>query len=461
MLPVSVLFVVSRLALRVYETGMHKTIFAFATPEGRSALSVLRLSGPHCRDVAERLAGQLPQPREGRVRKLRDPASGDLIDEALVFWIPGPGSFTGEDCLEFHVHGSRAVRSAMIDVLGREPNCALAEPGEFTRRAFENGKADIAKLEGLADLLAAETQTQRRLALVQFGGMLDQQTAVWRGKLLSVMALLEASIDFVDEGDVAEDVLIDAEVTIAELREHLRGQLSGLRSAEVIRDGYKVAIAGPPNVGKSSLINALSRRDVAIVTEFAGTTRDILEVPLELDGMLVRFFDTAGIRVTDDPVERIGVERAIGLAGEADLVLWLCSGDEKQDRLLPSPSYVETLRVRTKADLFAESTSGEVDIEISAHTGHGLRALIAEVAKRAKVASGNSGSTLIANARQAQCVAECLEALDRVGESLSKLSLEIVCEELRRGNDALARLGGRIEAEEVLGAIFSRFCIGK
>ncbi len=441
---------------------MHKTIFAFATPEGRSAIAVLRLSGPECRAVCTKIAGDVPSPRTGSVRVLRDPRDGDVIDEAIVFWTPGPGSFTGEDCLEFHVHGSRAVRSALLATLGSLPDCIPAGPGEFTLRAFLNGKTDLVKVEGLADLLEAETQVQRRQAISQRSGAVHVRVGAWREKLLGAMALLEASIDFSDEDDVRTDLKSEVGNALGSLEIDLVREIGRARYAEVIRDGFKVAIAGPPNVGKSSLINALSRRDLAIVTEHAGTTRDILEASLEIDGMLVRFFDMAGLRDTEDPVERIGVERARALAASTDLVLWLRSSDQEMPPAPEGLAHEGRLRhIFTKADLCSASAFEPSRIYVSSKSGYGIAELIELIGELAATAAGRGEPAVLTNARQASCVSQCYEAVARAKSLLSVDSAEVVCEELRAANDALSRLTGRIGPEEVLGAIFSRFCIGK
>lgn len=439
---------------------MEKTIFAFATPDGRSALAVLRLSGDGCRAIAEKIMGRLPPPRVATLRKLVDPRDCELLDEALVLWFPGPRSVTGEDCLELHVHGSRAVRKALADMLASLDDCRLAEPGEFTRRAFLNGKTDLTRLEGLGDLLEAETQTQRRQALAQHGGALQSQADAWRQQMLNIMALLEATIDFSDEDDVPEDVFNEVELDLQRLMNNLRTQLEASKYSEIIRDGFRVVIAGPPNAGKSSLLNALSQRDVAIVSDFAGTTRDILEVSLDIDGMLIRIYDTAGLREAVDPVERMGIERARHKAASAHLVLWLQSADGASGDVVPDFGAVEVVRICTKSDLLSAAHVA-ADLAVSAKTGHGMKRLLELIGERASNRPPDTGNGFLTNTRQFACVEQCLVALGRAAGALKSGVAEVVCEELRLADLELSRLTGRIQTEEILGTIFSRFCIGK
>ena len=311
-----------RLVMRTMkESG--DTIFALSSGRPPAAIAVVRLSGPRAGDALEALTGHLPKPREATLTRLRDPAAGEIIDEGLVLWFPAPTSVTGEDVAEFHVHGGRAVVAAVLAALGRIEDCRPAEAGEFTRRAFDNGKLDLTRVEGLADLIAADTEAQRRQAFRQLRGWLGDRAEAWRTALIAALALVEARIDFAEEPDVPEDLIAPALATVRTLRDEIAAALADERRGERLREGLVVAIAGPPNVGKSSLINKIVRREAAIVSPFAGTTRDIIEVHLDLGGAPVTLLDTAGIRESDDPVEQEGVRRARARAAEADLVLWV------------------------------------------------------------------------------------------------------------------------------------------
>jgi tRNA modification GTPase len=307
-----------------------QTIFALSSGRPPSAIAVVRVSGPQAGLVLTTLAGKLPARRQASRRLLRDRA-GQPIDDAVVLWFPGPASATGEDVAEFHVHGGRAVLSALLDSISLIPNTRAAEPGEFTRRAFENGKLDLTEAEGLDDLIHADTDRQRRQALRQLQGLLGKRARDWRERIIEASALIEAGIDFSDEGDVPAELRAPAIKSIKALRDEISEVLAAQGHSERLRDGLVVAIAGEPNVGKSTLMNQLARREVAIVSPHAGTTRDVIEVQLDLDGYPVTVIDTAGIRETDDPVEQEGVRRARARAEDADLVLWLVEGDGAVD----------------------------------------------------------------------------------------------------------------------------------
>ena len=299
-----------------------QTIFALSSGRLPSAIAMVRVSGTQAGGALSALAGSIPPPRRATRALLRD-GQGEPIDDAVVLWFPGPGSATGEDVAEFHVHGGRAVLAALVAALSLLEQMRAAEPGEFTRRAFENGKLDLTEAEGLDDLIHADTDRQRRRALRQLKGMLGDKARDWRARIIEASALIEAGIDFSDEGDVSNELLVPARARILALLGEIQEVLAAQGKAERLRDGLVVAITGPPNVGKSTLINQLARREVAIVSPHAGTTRDVIEVQLDLDGYPVMVIDTAGIRETDDPVEQEGVRRARARAEEADLVLWL------------------------------------------------------------------------------------------------------------------------------------------
>ncbi len=441
---------------------MNATIYAFATPDGRSALAVLRASGPNCTEIVQKMIGRSLVARQATLARICDPVSAELLDQAIVLWHPGPSSFTGEDCLEFHVHGSSAVKKALLKSLSRIEGCRFAEPGEFTRRAFQNGKTDLSRLEGVADLLEAETEAQRRQAVAQLDGRASNQCNDWRNQLLDIMALLEASIDFSDEGDAPREVIEEARLGIEKLCSEIKGHLGAISSGEVIRDGFKVVIAGPPNAGKSSLLNLLARRDVAIVTEVAGTTRDVIEVSVDIGGFLVRFFDTAGIRETDDTVELIGIERALLAGKAADLVLWLLPAGSVEMAVPAGLLGAPVIPIYTKSDLCEEfllrSLSG---IKVSAITGRGLEVLFERILEAGRGAWDNSNSVIFVNERQRASLEECMQMLENSLESVSSEFLELTLEWLRAGAQQLGRISGRIGTEDILGAIFSRFCMGK
>src|SRR3954468_629930 len=300
------------------------TIFALSSGRPPAAIAVVRMSGPRSRVALEKLIGRVPEPRKAALARVRDPANGEMIDEALALWFPGPRSETGEDTAELQLHGGRAVVAAVLAVLGKLEGFRLAEPGEFTRRAFENGQLDLTQVEALADLVSAETQAQRHQAFQQLRGLLGDRAEVWRRQVIEAQALVEAGIDFSDEDDVPKDLVSRAMQIVRPLTAEIGQALAGAERGERLREGLWVAIAGPPNAGKSTLLNRIARREAAIVSPYAGTTRDVIEVHLDLDGYPVNLLDTAGIRESaEDPVEREGMRRARQAAGRADLVLWL------------------------------------------------------------------------------------------------------------------------------------------
>src|SRR3954464_11587038 len=353
-----------------------QTIFALSSGRPPSALAVVRVSGPGASLVLTTLAGKLPAPRQASRRVLQ--AGAQPIDDSVVLWFPGPGSATGEDVAEFHVHGGRAVLAALVAALSSLENMRAAEPGEFTRRAFENGKLDLTEAEGLDDLIHADTDRQRRQALRQLKGLLGDRARDWRARIIEASALIEAGIDFSDEGDVPAELIAPALAKVKVLLTEIEEVLAGQGRSERLRDGLLVAIAGLPNVGKSTLMNQLARREVAIVSPHAGTTRDIIEVQLDLDGYPVTVIDTAGIRETGDPVEQEGVRRARARAADADLVLWLwdaSAGDQPASAAIASASPVWL--VGNKVDLVGIGSSGTGGLAISASRGEGLAGLTA------------------------------------------------------------------------------------
>ncbi|HXG78967.1 MAG TPA: tRNA uridine-5-carboxymethylaminomethyl(34) synthesis GTPase MnmE [Methyloceanibacter sp.] len=446
------------------------TIIAPASGAGRAAIAVIRVSGAGTRALLEALCGGAPPPRHASLREIGPPARAP-IDRGLVLWFPKPASFTGEDMAELHVHGSRAVVREVIDAMLALPGTRLAEPGEFARRAFENGKLDLTQVEGLADLIDAETEAQRRQALAQAEGALRALYESWRDELLRAQALMEAGLDFSDEADVAADAEAKAEAIVANLREAIARHLAD-RSGERLREGLRVVIAGAPNAGKSSLLNLIAKRDVAIVSEEAGTTRDVIEVHLDLGGIPVILADTAGLREAEGTVERIGIDRALARVEAADLVLWVVDATApmwnpppgilpvKSAQIGANPAAIAAIAVLNKIDLAPGVGEGRDVIEVSAKTGQGIDRLIAVVEERAASAAGSgAGGPLLTRSRHRLELEAAASALQRFDDR--KLSPELKAEELRIAAHHLGRLTGRIDVEEVLGAIFAEFCIGK
>jgi tRNA modification GTPase len=436
-----------------------RTIYAPASGRGRSAVGIIRISGPASRAaIAALIGGSAPPARHAALKTLRNPATGEELDRGLVLWFPGPNSYTGEDAAELHVTGGRAVLAGVTAALAALDDLRPAEPGEFAWRAFENGKLDLSQVEGLADLVDAETQAQRRQALRIAGGALSREADAARADILGAMARIEAAIDFSDQEDVNDATVGQAKANAAAVAARLRETLSTADRGERLRDGFNVVIAGPPNVGKSTLLNALARRDVAIVSDIPGTTRDTLEVHLELRGLPVVLVDTAGIRETEDPIEKEGVARARRRTAEADIILWLSDGttsgaDAGTD--LDAPH----LLVRTKSDL-ALGGSGPAMIAISAKSGEGIEQLLDSIAGAAEEQLSGADQSLISATRHRAAFGEALANLQRAATANPETP-ELMAEDLRLAARALERIAGRIDVEDVLGEIFSRLCIGK
>jgi tRNA modification GTPase len=444
------------------------TIFALSSGRLPAAIAVVRVSGPRAGEALTALARRMPAPREAMLARLRDPAGGEAIDDALVLWFPGPRSETGEDTVEFHLHGGRAVVAAVVTVLGRMPGLRPAEPGEFTRRAFENGKLDLTGVEGLADLIGAETEAQRRQAFRQLRGVLGERADEWRTRLVAALALVEAIIDFPDEGDVPHDLVAPALAIARELHGEIGALLADQRRGERLRDGAVVAIAGPVNVGKSSIINRLVGRSAAIVSPHAGTTRDVIEVSLDLGGYPVTVLDTAGLRDSDDPVEREGMRRARERASQADLILWVVDATD------PSPPPVdlherfpETWVALNKCDIIQRDSKSyprwlgdHKSVMISAKTGESFDKLLTMLEEFLADRFSIDESVLITRERHRHLLSRCHQALGRaLGEPLGRE--DIIAEELRLAARDLGRLTGRVDVEDVLDVIFRDFCIGK
>lgn len=429
------------------------TIVALSSGAGRAGVAVIRLSGPQVRFVLETVFGQVPPERRAVLGGVSD-ASGDLIDRGIALFFPGPRSFTGEDVAEFQVHGSPAVVRALIERLCALPGLRPADAGEFTRRAFENGRLDLAEVEGLADLIDSETEWQRRQALSQMEGALSAAVSRWRDGLIAAMVRLEAEIDFSDEGDVDGPLVWQALELVAPVSRSLRDALGGFNRGERVREGFVVVLSGAPNAGKSTLLNRLARRDVAIVSAIPGTTRDALEVRMELDGAPVVLIDTAGLREADDEIEAEGVRRARALADRADLVLRLRAPDEPAGSI---DGDGRTIVVASKADLAGRHVHGE--LSVSAETGEGIPALLDSI--RNRIESGGGEPALLTRERHRLAVIQALAALDRALALGADGQAELIAEDLRIAVRALERLIGKVDAEAVLDRLFAGFCIGK
>lgn len=442
------------------------TIYALSSGAGRSAIAVIRMSGSHTQDVLARMAGRLPPARKLSLRAILDGRTGEVLDKAMVVWLPGPGSFTGEDCAEIHLHGSPAVVSAVMELLSAQPGMRPAEPGEFTRRGFLNGKMDLVEAEGLGDLLQARTTGQRRQAFRQMSGQASSRFESWREQLMQIRAHIEAGVDFADEPDVAEAAAPAIDRSIRALHSEIGAELRRSSGSELLRDGFRVVLAGCPNTGKSSLLNALAGREAAIVSDLPGTTRDAIEVTLELDGVPVIVTDTAGLRSdVSDAVEEEGVRRSRQHVSGADLVVWVWSADVMGSKAPDSSIEQPDLLVENKSDL-RESGSGllrndaDASIRISCQTREGIEELLSELVMRLRNRFGDVESALFVSARQKLAAERSIRYLnDALG--IESDSLELKAESVRLASEEIGRLTGRVDVEEWLGAIFSRFCIGK
>jgi len=445
------------------------TIFALSSGRPPAAIAVIRVSGPRAGFALEQLIGRVPAPRWASLARVRNPESAEVIDEGLALWFPAPRSETGEDMAELQVHGGRAVIAAVLAALGKLPGLRPADAGEFTRRAFENGRMDLTAVEGLADLVAAETEAQRRQAFRHLRGLLGERAESWRQRLIEVLALAEAGIDFSDEGDVPKDLLGRALELIGPLAEEI--DKAGAGQGERLREGLRVAIAGPPNAGKSTLFNRLARREAAIVSPFPGTTRDVLEVHLDLGGYPVTVLDTAGIREANDPVEREGVRRANEQAASADLVLWVVDATEGQATPSPcrsvGPSGTVTWIVVNKIDLPARDRINESRFNtmnqvhfISSATGEGVDELVNALLGFAE-GFFTAEPALVTRERQRAHLRETALSLRAAAAAAHEGREEITAEHLRLGARALGKLLGRVDVEDVLDVIFRDFCIGK
>lgn len=447
--------------------NLRETIYAPATGGGAAALAVVRISGPAAGAAVAALAGALPAPRRATLRRLGDPSTGETLDAALVLWFPAPASYTGEDVGELHVHGGTAVLGGVLDALAAQPGLRLAEPGEFTRRAFENGKLDLTAAEGVGDLVAAKTAAQRRQALSQLEGGLDRLYEGWRSELVRVLAHLEADIDFPDE-DLPDGVSDAARAAIDGMRAAMAAHLDDGHRGERVRDGMRIAIIGAPNAGKSSLLNRLAKRDAAIVSTVAGTTRDVVEARLDLAGYEVILADTAGLREAGDEIEREGVRRARNAATTADFRLAVVDATRWPEIDPAVRGLVDTnsMLVINKIDLApgmqggaAQAVSGKARcFAVSALTGDGVDALVEALttAVRHRLEAGEAPA--LTRARHREALAACADALSRASQAGA---VELAAEDVRLAVRALGRITGRVDVEDVLDVIFRDFCIGK
>lgn len=440
------------------------TIYALSSGPGPAAVAVMRLSGPAAAPALLRLAGwsELPSARRAVCARLTDPDTGVRLDDALAIWFPAPRSYSGEDMVELHLHGGIAVIAAVADALGREPGLRMAEPGEFTRRAFGNGKLDLTEAEGIGDLVAAETEAQRRQALRQAEGALGRVYEQWRERLVATLAHLEAWIDFPDE-EIPGEVAAAVDHDILGLRQEISQHLDDSRRGERLRQGLDIAIVGPPNAGKSSLLNLLARRDAAIVSEIAGTTRDVIEVALDLGGYPVVLADTAGIREAADRIEQEGVRRARRRAEAADLRIAIFDGRKRGDYEAARDLVDDTtIVVLNKLDLGAPTFDAPQDVldchAISVVSGDGVDGFLDALEGIVKARIGLTAQPALTRMRHREALQDCLEALDRCqGAAFAELRAE----DLRLAARALGRITGRVDVEELLDVIFRDFCIGK
>jgi tRNA modification GTPase len=422
------------------------TIFALSSGRPPAAVSIIRISGPRAHEAGALIAGSLPEARTAAVRDLRDARSGDLLDEALVLRFDSPASSTGENIVEFQCHGGRAVVDAVLSALASLDGLRMAEPGEFTRRSFENGRIDLTEAEGLADLIEAETESQRKAALALAEGGLRQQVARWQERLLGLSAEAERAIDYDEDDEVADAALLrDCAALAAELRQWLERP-----RAEPLKDGIRVVVAGPPNAGKSSLLNAIAGEERAIVTDVPGTTRDHIEVPLALAGIPILLTDTAGLRQSTDEVETIGIARAAGLIEIADVLVWLGDPDA-------APDHPRLIKLQAKADLPGRTEAPDGSLAVSSITGEGISALLERIGGLAETLLPGEGAIAL-NRRQAAHIGEAADALDRAAAARE---LVLLAESLRQARAAFDRLTGRSGMEDVLDALFGRFCLGK
>jgi tRNA modification GTPase len=437
-----------------------QTIFALASAAGKAGVAVFRISGRDAKAAITRLCEPktLPEPRVAALREIRNPQTDEPVDRALILYFPAPHSFTGEDVVEFHTHGGRAVSHAVIDCLCALPHFRMAEAGEFTRRAFENGKMDLTEAEAIADLVHAETEAQRKQALRQMDGALGALYEEWRKNLSRGLAYMEAAIDFADE-ELPDYIVQKQSDALGVLHDAIAAHLDDNRRGERVREGFSIAILGPPNAGKSSLLNALAERDAAIVSPTAGTTRDIIEVHLDIDGYAVTLADTAGLRDSSDAIENEGIRRARARAAQADMKLLVFDGATwpHLDGTTQALQDKDTLAVVNKADLIVHKKTQDL-LFISAQSGAGIPTLLIKLAQEIASRFAANGTTPLTRARHRAALEECVGHLDR---ALQAPMADLRAEDVRMAMRALGRITGRVDVEDLLDIIFRDFCIGK
>ena len=437
---------------------MNDTIFALSTGDVKAAVAVIRVSGPQARDIATTFCNKTLSPRRAELVPILHPETEEILDIGLVVWFPAPHSYTGEDIVEFQSHGGPAVVDAILSALASAPGLRLADQGEFTRRAFHNGKMDLDSVEGLADLLDADTQFQRREALHRVQGKLGNAAEIWRQELLGARALIEASLDFSDEADVPLDIYNEVVHRIESVTGKVAAAIDRSRRQEVISGGFVVLIAGPPNAGKSTLLNCLVQKDVAITSEFAGTTRDLIDVVLQLGGMRIVLVDTAGIRDTEDPVEKMGLEKAFRRAREANLILLLSNDENVIEPDFRIDSEAKLVRVRGKKDIYPTQYPG---LAISAVTGEGIDELLEIIRTEAEVFFNRNESAPVIRQRQSYVASELLSHLQSANSNATSGAFELCAEDLALGTRCLSALVENTGTEDVLDEVFYRFCLGK
>lgn len=433
---------------------MSDTIVALSSGALPSGVAVVRLSGLLCsKIIADCLSAELI-PRVAQLVTISNFINQEALDKGLALYFPAPASFTGDDCLELHLHGGRAVVNAVLDMLTSIEGIRLAEPGEFSRRAFENGKLDLTEVEGIADLVVSETEAQRKQALAQTRGDSRETYEGWRKRLIHMRAMIEAELDFSEEEDIPEEISQEGFNQVKVLKQEIETHLADNRAGEIIRDGFKIALMGKPNSGKSSLLNALAKRNVAIVTNEAGTTRDILDVHLDINGYAVIISDTAGLRQSENIVEVEGIKRALNKGEDADLVIWLKDIHDKNDD--PQLDIGDVLYLISKDD----NASLKPGHSISVSTTHGIDALLSAIQARIENRIETRETSLISRLRYRIALEDCLEHLDFV-VSGNISDIELKAETLRHASDCIGRITGRIDVEDLLDVIFSEFCVGK